>query len=260
MMQFSGKNIVLTGAAGGQGVAETEIFLKGGGTVIATDIHEALPEVFVEIAKKFPEHFHYLKLDAGVEGDWKALGEWIAAKGMRIHGLVNNAGIPFRARLADMKVDDWNRVMAINLTGPMLGIQTCSPFMDQGASIVNIGSAAGLTAHYTVSYTASKWGLRGLSHVAALELGERGIRVNIVHPGYIETAMTASAPAAFIDAQLSLTPLDRVGQPEEVAAVVGFLISDASSYVSGAEIPVDGAYTAAGNVKFISDSLRNAAK
>lgn len=259
-MQFSGKNIVLTGAAGGQGLAETELFLKGGATVIATDIHETIPEVFNELAVKFPEHFHYLKVDAGSQADWTSLGEWIAAKKIRIHGLVNNAGIPFRARLGEMKVEDWDRVMGINLTGPMMGIQTCIPFMDKGASIVNIGSAAGLTAHYTVSYTASKWGLRGLTHVAAMELGPRGIRVNIVHPGYIETAMTASAPAAFIDAQLALTPMDRVGQPEEVAEVVGFLISDASSYVSGAEIPVDGAYTSGGNVKFISDSLRNAAK
>jgi 3alpha(or 20beta)-hydroxysteroid dehydrogenase len=259
-MQFTDKNIVLTGAAGGQGLAETELFLKGGATVIATDIHETLPDVFKELAEKFPQHFHYLKVDAGSQSDWNNLGEWIKAKNIRIHGLVNNAGIPFRARLGAMEVDDWNRVMGINLTGPMMGIQTCMPFMDKGASIVNIGSAAGLTAHYTVSYTASKWGLRGLTHVAAMELGERGIRVNIVHPGYIETPMVASAPAAFIEAQLALTPLERVGQPEEVAAVVGFLISDASSYVSGAEIPVDGAYTSGGNVKFISDSIRNATK
>lgn len=259
-MRFTEKNIVLTGAAGGQGLAETELFLKGGATVIATDIHETMPAVFTELATKFPEHFHYLKVDAGSQSDWANLGSWIAERKLRIHGLVNNAGIPFRARLGAMEVDDWNRVIGINLTGPMMGIQTCMPFMDKGASIVNIGSAAGLTAHYTVSYTASKWGLRGLTHVAAMELGERGIRVNIVHPGYIETPMTASAPAAFIDAQLALTPMERVGQPEEVAAVVGFLISDASSYVSGAEIPVDGAYTSGGNVKFISDSLRNAAK
>jgi len=260
VMQFAGKNIVLTGAAGGQGLAETELFLKGGGNVIATDIHETLPEVFKELAEKFPEHFHYVKVDAGSQTDWNNLGEWIKAKNIRIHGLVNNAGIPFRARLGAMDLDDWNRVIGINLTGPMMGIQTCMPFMDKGASIVNIGSAAGLTAHYTVSYTASKWGLRGLTHVAAMELGERGIRVNIVHPGYIATPMVASAPAAFIEAQLALTPMERVGQPEEVAAVVGFLISDASSYVSGAEIPVDGAYTSGGNVKFISDSLRNAAE
>ena len=260
MFDFKGKNVVLTGAAGGQGLAETELFLKGGATVIATDIHETLPEVFKELADKFPEHFHYLKVDAGSQSDWNNLGEWIKAKNIRIHGLVNNAGIPFRARLGAMEVDDWNRVIGINLTGPMMGIQTCMPFMDKGASIVNIGSAAGLTAHYTVSYTASKWGLRGLTHVAAMELGERGIRVNIVHPGYIETPMTASAPDAFIGAQLALTPMDRVGKPEEVAEVVGFLISDKSSYVSGAEIPVDGGYTSGGNVKFISDSIRNAAK
>mgnify|MGYP000045881713 CR=1 FL=1 len=257
-MQFAGKNIVLTGAAGGQGLAETELFLKGGGNVIATDIHETLPEVFKELAAKFPQHFHYVKVDAGSQSDWNNLGEWIKAKKIRIHGLVNNAGIPFRARLGAMEVDDWNRVIGINLTGPMMGIQTCIPFMDKGASIVNIGSAAGLTAHYTVSYTASKWGLRGLTHVAAMELGPRGIRVNIVHPGYIETPMMAAAPAVMTGAQLALTPLERTGQPIEVAAVVCFLLSDSASYVSGAEIPIDGAFTSSAGVKFMSDTIRNA--
>jgi 3alpha(or 20beta)-hydroxysteroid dehydrogenase len=256
MMIFKDKHIVITGAAGGQGLAETKLFLEGGASVFATDIHETIPEVLSVFAQNFPSQFHYVKLDAGNEEDWQRLGELIASKKIRLHGLVNNAGIPFRDRLGEMKVEDWNRVLNINLTGPMMGIQTCAPYMDRGASIVNIGSAAGLSAHYTVSYTASKWGLRGLTHVAAMELGPRGIRVNIVHPGYIETAMTASAPPAFIDAQLALTPLGRVGQPEEVAAVVCFLISDASSYISGAEIPVDGAYISGGNVKFISDSLR----
>ena len=84
--------------------------------------------------------------------------------------------------------------MSINLTGPMLGMQAIAPLMGPGSSIVNTGSAAAVTPHYTVSYTASKWGLRGLTHVAATEYGARGIRVNIVHPGYIETPMMAAAP------------------------------------------------------------------
>jgi 3alpha(or 20beta)-hydroxysteroid dehydrogenase len=127
--------------------------------------------------------------------------------------------------------------------------------MNLGSSIVNVGSAAGLTAHYTAAYTSSKWGLRGLTHVAATHYGPAGIRVNIVHPGFIETGMTASAPSAMVGAQLDLTPLERVGQPEEVAAVVVFLLSDAASYVSGAEIPVDGAYTSSAGVKFMADRI-----
>jgi 3alpha(or 20beta)-hydroxysteroid dehydrogenase len=128
--------------------------------------------------------------------------------------------------------------------------------MPAGASIVIIGSAAALTGHYPVAYTASKWALRGLAKTACLELGPRGIRVNTVHPGYIETPMTASAPPAFRQANVAETPLGRTGSAEEVAAVVAFLISDHSSFVTGAEIPVDGGMTAHGGMKSISDAVQ----
>ena len=99
-----------------------------------------------------------------------------------VHGLVNNAGVTHRARLGDVTLEDWNRVLAVNVTGALLGIQGSTPLMPPG-SIVIVGSAA-LTAHYTVAYTASKWALRGLSRVASMELGPLGIRVNSIHPGY----------------------------------------------------------------------------
>lgn len=155
-----------------------------------------------------------------------------------------------------MTVENFNKVLGINLTGALLGIQTLMPFMKSGASIVNIGSAAGLNAHHAVAYTVSKWGLRGLTHTAATELGRLGIRVNIVHPGYIETPMIASAPPAMYQAQMALNPIERAGQPEEVAAVVCFLLSDAAAYVSGAEIPVDGGFTSSSGVKYMSELIR----
>ncbi|MEY4434398.1 MAG: hypothetical protein RIR16_438 [Actinomycetota bacterium] len=253
---LAGKTIVITGASGGQGMAEVELLLASGATVIASDLAEDVPAELREVGAGKTGKLHYRKLDAASETDWLALAEFAGKLGP-IHGLVNNAGIPFRARLGEMKVDDWNRVIGINLTGPMLGIQALAPLMTEGGSIVNIGSAAALNAHYTVSYTASKWGLRGLTHVAATELGPRGIRVNIVHPGYIETAMTASAPAIMKQTQLELTPLERVGQPKEVAATVAFLLSDMASYISGAELPVDGAFTSSAGVKYMSDTIRN---
>ncbi|MEO7015369.1 MAG: SDR family oxidoreductase [Leifsonia sp.] len=185
--------------------------------------------------------------------DWDALAVDLA--GTIVHGLVNNAGIPFRARLGNVELDDWNRVISVNLTGPMLGIQAMVPLMRSGASIVNVGSSAALTPHYTVAYTASKWGLRGLSGVSATEFGPRGIRTNLVHPGYIETPMMANAPASMTGAQLALTPLERLGRPEEVAAVVAFLLSDAASYINGAEIPVDGGFTSSSGVKYLSDTI-----
>jgi 3alpha(or 20beta)-hydroxysteroid dehydrogenase len=177
-----------------------------------------------------------------------------------VHGLVNNAGITHRARLLEVQVGDLQRVLAVNLTGPLLGIQVLAPLMTEGGSIVNIGSVAGLTAHYPVAYTASKWALRGLSQVAAMELGPAGIRVNSVHPGFIQTPMTASAPPVFQDVNLAETPLGRAGSPEDVAGLVIFLLSDAAAFITGAEITVDGGQTAHGGVKSISDALRTAAQ
>ena len=112
----------------------------------------------------------------------------------RLDGLVNNAAIPLRARVDEIELADWDRVLAVNLTGTLLGIQLAARLMTAGGSIVNVSSLAGLTGYHAAGYTVSKWGVRGLSRVASTELGPRGIRVNAIFPGYIDTPMTASAP------------------------------------------------------------------
>lgn len=252
-MSLAGRLFVVTGAANGQGAEEALMLAAQGADVVAGDLAASAPELGAR-AEALPGSVRYRRLDVSSDDDWRALAT--SLEGRRVRGLVNNAGVTHRARIGELERADWDRVLAVNVTGAMLGIQALLPLMNAGSSIVNIGSVAGLTGHYTAAYTASKWALRGLTHACVTELGPRGIRVNLVHPGYIHTAMADGAPPAFRAANEAIVPLGRGGQAAEVARTVVFLLSDAAAYLSGAEITVDGGQALSGAATVLSNASR----
>jgi 3alpha(or 20beta)-hydroxysteroid dehydrogenase len=256
--RVAGKVVVITGAARGQGAAEARALAHQGSRVVATDVLAA-DQVGTGELDGYGDAIVYRQLDVGDPADWAALSDHLRETYGEVHGLVNNAGLTHRARLMDVALADWERMFRVNTTGPLLGMQAIAPLMKPGGSIVTIGSVAAITPHYTVAYTASKWAVRGLAKVASLELGPVGIRVNLVHPGYIETPMVANAPASFRQANIDSTPLGAVGQVEDVAHLIVFLISDESAYISGAEIAVDGGFSNQAGVKALSDAVLAAA-
>jgi len=249
MGRVDGKVVIITGAASGQGAAEAAALAGEGATVVATDIQDPLEPLADGVVHR--------PLDVTSPEQWADTAAWLATEYGIVHGLVNNAGITWRARLHEVRLEDWDRVLRTNLTSAMLGIQAVVPLMTSGGSIVNISSRAALSGHFTAAYTAAKWGLRGLSRVASLEFGPRGIRSNCLLPGYIDTPMVRTAPPAFLEASLKEIPLGRGGTPADIAPLVVYLISDESSYISGAEISVDGGEWAHGGTKVYSDLLRD---
>jgi 3alpha(or 20beta)-hydroxysteroid dehydrogenase len=256
MARLDGKVALITGAAGGQGVAEAELFVREGAAVMLTDIDAAKGEALAARLRGQGQggRAQFRVHDAASEQDWiDTVAATVAAFG-GLHILVNNAGTIARQGIVNTTIDAWNRTIAVNLTGPLLGMKHAAPAIRDTVaksggtgSIVNISSTAGLTAHDDAAYTASKWGLRGLTKTAVLQFSPWNIRVNSIHPGQIaDTGFFQSGGDAFAQAARTAIPLHRQGTPLECAELVLFLAADESSFISGAEIAIDGGYIAAG--------------
>ena len=256
MADVTGKVVVVTGAARGQGAAEVHALARAGATVIATDVLDVEGEAVAAGLRDDGLSVVYRRLDVTDGTAWAELAAYCRATHGRVDALINNAGIAARERLPDVSVEQWDRAFAINVTGPMLGIQALVPLMPAGSSIVNICSVAAMSGHAAAAYTASKWALRGLTRSASLELGTRGIRVNAVMPGLVDTPLMANASPDFRKAALAEIPLSRVGVPADIAPTIVFLVSDDSAYYSGAELVIDGGLTAHVSHKGIADATR----
>ncbi|MFD5329230.1 SDR family NAD(P)-dependent oxidoreductase [Streptomyces sp. NPDC127092] len=248
MGKLDGRVVVVTGAARGQGEQEARLFAAEGARVVLGDV---LDEQGEALAKELgEERATYVRLDVTREEDWSGAVAVAKDRFGRIDGLVNNAGILRFNELVSTPLDEFQAIVQVNQVGCFLGIRAIAPEIEAagGGTIVNTASYTGVTGMAGVgAYAATKHAVLGLTRVAAVELAAKGIRVNAVCPGAIDTAMSNPEgvdPAATAELYRNLVPLGRIGRPEEVAALALFLTAEDSSYITGQPFVIDGGWLA----------------
>ncbi|MEW6300302.1 MAG: glucose 1-dehydrogenase, partial [Thermodesulfobacteriota bacterium] len=245
--RLDGRVALISGAARGMGECEARLFAREGAKVVLGDV---LEEQGQQVAREILQDggaATFVRLDVTAEDDWRRAVEVTEQTYGKLDVLVNNAGIVRMAPLDETNLEAWNAVINVNQTGVFLGMKYAVPAMRRagGGSIINISSIAGIVGLPNIpAYQASKGAVRLLTKHAAIQYAKDKIRVNSVHPGRIETPMTANLAPERREMVLRLTPLGRDGKPEEVAYGVLYLASDESSFVTGAELVIDGGYTA----------------
>jgi len=233
------KVVLVTGAARGIGAATAARLHGEGARVVLADV---LDDEGKETAERIGSGALYVHLDVTSPQDWESAVAAAVDTFGGLNVLVNNAGIVNFASIEEYTLEQWNSVISVNLTGTFNGIKAAIPALkaSKGGSIINVSSIAGLRGYEQIpGYTASKFGVRGLTKSAALDLGRHGIRVNSVHPGVISTPMTAG-----MTMDMSHVAISRMGHPGEVADLILYLASDEASFVTGAEFVIDGGDTA----------------
>ncbi|WP_411501932.1 SDR family NAD(P)-dependent oxidoreductase [Brevibacillus centrosporus] len=243
MGRVANKVAIITGGASGIGECMVDLFSQEGAIVIAADINETALEA---VSKK--ENVYGMKLNVSSDEDWASLAKEVNERFGKIDVLVNNAGISSEKPYQDINLDDWQKMLAINGFGPFAGMKHVAPYMaaQKQGSIINISSYTAQIGQGFNHYSASKGAVRAISKAAATAFGRDGVRVNALFPGIIETPMTQalSTSKELLGRLIQATPLQRLGQPADIAKAALFLASDDSAYITGAELVIDGGFSA----------------
>ena len=240
MRRLEGRVAIVTGGARGQGASHAERLAREGAAVVSVDVLDDAGEETAARLRGDGLDVFYRHLDVTDPDGWKT----VVGGCDRLDVLVNNAGIIHVAPLAEERLEDWNRLLAVNATGTLLGMQAAIPAMREtgGGSIVNVASIFGVTgSEGYIAYTASKAAIVAMTKTAALELAADGIRVNAICPGGVSTPMNEQEPEGGV---VPLTPLGRRAHVSEISGAIAYLASDDASFVTGTELVIDGGYLA----------------
>lgn len=240
MPRFDNRVVIVTGGASGMGAAHVRAFADEGATVVLADIDATMGE---QVAAQTRGPVHFANLDVTDESAWHAMVDDVVMRFGRVDVLINNAAILAVGAVEQETPQRFRRVVDVNLTGAFIGMHCVLPLMRKRGSgvVINIGSAAGLSAYPgSAAYVAAKWGLRGLSRSAAMDMAGSGVRVNAVFPGPTKTPMVAGMGGEYSNDLVVGQPIPRWATADEVSRVVVFLASDEASYCTGGEYAVDG--------------------